>query len=166
MSLYDAVLQGDIIEIRRLLKTNVNINELYNSRTLLEIAINNYKCDVAEVLIEANISLKCTMGNGSTLLHLAADRCASNVIVLLIKAGVNIDEVNDDGQTALHLAVKKADVMIYFGTNMVKLLLRYNPDNTIIDKHGKLARDYAVHNQDLINLMANYSPLDIKEPDV
>lgn len=80
--------------------------------TLLQIASKyNYKTEIIEDLLKAEVNINATDLGGDTALH-SVCRTASgkiNIITLLIKNGAKVNIKNNDNQTPLDMAFKSID---------------------------------------------------------
>lgn len=131
--------------------------------------------DVLDILVKAGLNINQVDDKGRTALHQAVEYFNLESVKLLLKFGVNIDAIDNEGRTPLHYStyhrlLSYKSKRIEMDTSIMEVLLKYNPDNTIRDNDGKLAKDYLPNDPDtisIVNLMANYQYLDLelKEPD-
>jgi len=105
-SLYDAVRNNRIEEVKRLVKAGAKVNTEGNGglKTPLHVALLNNNVDVLRILLGAGAYVDDRNHNQSTPLHVAARHGNTEAIRLLLKHGANVNARNNDGWTPLHCA--------------------------------------------------------------
>ena len=91
--IYVAAREGNLEEIRRLLKsgTDVNITSEYLGRTALHWAVQSKHKDVVELLISSGASIDVKAKDNRTPLHFAAEHGPKDIAELLIEGGADIE---------------------------------------------------------------------------
>lgn len=144
--LFNAIWFGNFNIFKLLLNKKADIN---NDPEYLIIALEQGYREIAEVLLQLNISIPITDKYGVPVLHLAAlTPKMVEVAELLIKKGVDINAVTKYGVTTLHVAtgVKNAKV--------VEVLLRHNVDVNLMDDNDTTPLHLSVlHGNSLITKM-------------
>lgn len=195
-TIHIAAKNGNIADLTKLINEGVDINQYDRQKlTPLHHAAYYYQTEVLKVLSQhGDFQVDIVDGDNLTALHIAVYyghyyfikeiiRLNANInhlnkynmnvlhvainnlidiklIKLLIKSGINIDAVDIKSRTPLHLAVLRNL------TNVVKLLLEYNANNTIKNTRGHLPIDIVTDNDEIKLLLTNYVYIDgIKQPD-
>lgn len=137
----NAVLEGDALELARLLKTDVSTESFReNGSKWLRVAAREGSLNSVKVLIgmlaELDIGVNISDPKlGRTALHEAARLLSPGICFALIEAGAKVDVVDVFGRSALHFAVffSKADCAI--------ALIQAGANISIKDKKGFTAMD-------------------------
>lgn len=166
--LFRAVESGHTECVRILLKAGADVNITHNGNSLRNVA---WDLETIKLLMVAGVDINKTNRQGRTELHVCVLGSEKIALVSFLEAGADIDTVDHNGQTVLHYAAQQGnDNNDNNGDNdkshIMEILLKYNPDNTIRDKSGKLAIEYAT-DPIIINLLTTYEYFDmeLKEPD-
>lgn len=130
-----AVDEGDIIKVRNLLDSGINVNfQNIAGLTALHLARD---LKMAKLLIDRGADLDLATGFGGTPLMNAVIFGPIEKIKLLLEKGADVNKALNNGDTPLHKAA-------YFGNlEIVKLLLDYGADPTLKNNEGKTALDMA-----------------------
>jgi serine/threonine-protein phosphatase 6 regulatory ankyrin repeat subunit B len=131
---------------RLLIESDANLDIKDNlGKTALMIAIRNYaELNIIEFLVNknANLDIKDILDN--TALHYALDY-NDNVAKYLIENKANINIENKLGENAIIKLLqrnKKQETLHPKNYNMVKLLLKYNPDLKFTNKFGETINSF------------------------
>lgn len=114
MPIFKAVKDGDIEEVKSILKDgeDINIKSSTSLSSLLHIAIIENQTEIAMYLIEQGIDVDCVdlIGNTPVMLAVYYD----NVVVFdAIKERCNLFAEDSNGNTLLHLAASSGDVELF-----------------------------------------------------
>ena len=114
MPIFKALKDGDIEEVKSILKDgeDINIKSSTSLSSLLHIAIIENQTEIAMYLIEQGIDVDCVdlIGNTPVMLAVYYD----NVVVFdAIKERCNLFAEDSNGNTLLHLAASSGDVLFY-----------------------------------------------------
>ncbi|GIY62308.1 hypothetical protein CDAR_449031 [Caerostris darwini] len=105
-SLHKAVLEGDYVKIKELLKAGANIDQIdKDGNTEIHSCVIYGQLSSVIFLQELGADINIKNKNGNTPLHLAVIHDSVYTLNQLIKMGPNIDLVNKKGNTALHEAI-------------------------------------------------------------
>ena len=108
--LIDAVLAGDVEEVRALLEAGVDANTRNDEGVwALILAAGSGHREVAAVLIEAGAWVNLTMPNGSAALAASAKGGHTEITRDLLKASAEVDAQNRMGVTALMVAARNGN---------------------------------------------------------
>jgi hypothetical protein len=108
-TLHDAVVTGDIAQVKALLSRGVDINMKNRmSWTPLHTAIQNRREEIARLLIERNPDLNAKNNRGQTPLHVAVNTGQKEIVELLISKGADVN-VMAGSDNALTFAQKRRD---------------------------------------------------------
>lgn len=103
--IFDIVEEGDIDELRKLLKKGVNPMERgHENWTPLHLAASEGYYDIAELLLDEGADASAKDNDDWTPLHLAAQECDPELAKLLITHSADTSIKNSDGQTPLDIA--------------------------------------------------------------
>jgi hypothetical protein len=109
MTLLQAALNGDVVEVRRLVATGVNVDERdANGATALLLAAEHGKVEVMRALVQLGADKEAKDDDGDTPLLMAAYNGQVEAIKVLAQLGVNKEAKDAHGETALHLALSRA----------------------------------------------------------
>ncbi len=102
----DAAMQGDMVQMRRLLADNVDVDQAQgDGSTALHWAAYRDDAEMTRVLLEAGAGVGATTRNGGfTPLLMAARNGSAAIIELLLNSGADLATPNNAGTTALMLA--------------------------------------------------------------
>ena len=103
--LHEAVRDGDLPQVKKLLDQKANVNATDAARrTPLHYAAANGEVSIARLLISYGADVDSQDRQGNTPLHYAATNCYYAIGALLIKAGASPGIRNDEGKTARVIA--------------------------------------------------------------
>ena len=176
MSLRDAVFDGDVDQLRRLLEiSTVDIEGVGDGvlTPLMAAACSGFD-DVVQLLLEHGANIFATMSDGFTLLHSAASssqfngRCTGSTMRLFLEqaktdARIDVNAVAS-GETALSRAV-------FTGTiDSMQQLLAFGADASLIDRYGRTQLHYSTRKGDVEKslLLMQYmtvSDIDVQDMD-
>ena len=147
----DICAKGSVQEVINALKRGANVNARDNhSNTPLMLASLYEKAEIVNILIKAGADVNAKDKNGTTALMYAAHMGKANAVNTLIEASAD-DEIDDKGRTALiHAVTLDDDVGYYLGNaETVNALIDAGSYVKQKDKSGRMAVDYARHNEKL-----------------
>lgn len=138
--LIEAATTGDTVTVEQLLFDNVNINTRDKCQwTPLMQASANGNIEVVEKLLSQGALFELGDVNSYTPLLLAVINNHTDIINLLIEYGADINHQElGSGETSLIIAVKNNRI------DIVKILLQYRAKQSIKDKKGRTAHDWAI----------------------
>ena len=139
MSLWDAVGEGNIAQVKAHLYRKADINSKdVDGQTPLHVAARVDHVEMAKLLLAhgANVNEKDTQGK--TPLFAAARKGSREMVELLVAHGADINARNNDGWTPLHL------VACFAQEAAVELLIGKGADVNAKDKSGRTAREVAI----------------------
>jgi len=130
---------GDVLEVKRLLKEGVDINARFggDGETSLHRAASAGRVEVARVLLDAGANPNATTSEGATPLLEASYKGYVDIAKLLLERGANVNAAEKrHGFTPLQEAIRKGNV------ELVKLLLDGGADmhSKTIDGRDAFAR--------------------------
>ena len=110
--LHDASSEGNIPEVKRLLKAGADVNakDEYGYMPLL-FAISNGHVEVVKVLLSAGADVNARHGDGKPPLSYAISKDKAEVVKVLLSAGADVNAEDNDGQTPLDWAWGNAEVV-------------------------------------------------------
>jgi ankyrin repeat protein len=139
-SLHNAVMDGDLPEIKKLLALCNNPNQVDNFFvTALHLAAAHGQIDAMSLLLKEGANINAQNVAGDYPLHSAVDTISS--IKLLVKAGAVVNAKNNTGQTVLHLAADGGKAEI------VKFLIESGADINMQDSEKNTPLHYAIENE-------------------
>jgi len=105
MSLTEAVRTNDIVKVKALIATGVDVNsrDKLGETPLHVAAVRGYK-EISTLLIAKGADVNAEDESGLTPLHAAAWMGHKEIVSLLIAEGADISAKNEDGVAALHTA--------------------------------------------------------------
>ncbi len=110
----------------------INIKNEYGSG-LLHYAISGKKFDIALFLIQNTIDVNTTNSDGQTAMHLICINQNLEIAKELLEKGIDINLRDKYGNNAMWTAVFNCKEKNY---DMVRLLMKYNPDISTKNKAG------------------------------
>ena len=149
--IFDVARNGTLNDIEQLYSENKNcINEI-NEYGFSPLILACYKgnSEVAKFLIEKKSNLDYVSDEGTALMA-SVVRGKNELAKTLLENGANPNLTNLQGTTALMYAAQFKNV------ELVKLLLQYKADKTVVNKDQKTAFEFAVfssNNEEIINLL-------------
>jgi ankyrin repeat protein len=143
-ALQQAVRDGNLAEVQRLVKGGENVNSLdyAGNAPLLDAAFSGH-LEIARFLIAsgADPSVRNAQ-SGVTALIYAVLSSRPAMVQLLLAAGAHVDDKSRDGESLLHLAATKNNLPVLL------LLLDAHADMEMLDADGRTPLDSAIlHNQ-------------------
>ncbi|CDK30175.1 ankyrin repeat domain-containing protein [Candidatus Babela massiliensis] len=141
----------EIVNILISLKADVNILDNQGFTALTNTLVCNNNLDIANILISHGADVNIVKeGFPSTLIVVAdSEDNLYNQVEFLLNHGANIDFQDVDGNTALIYAVQQNL------EDIVRLLIAYNADPNLTNEEGLSAIDFALNNQNIINIIEN-----------
>ena len=107
MSLHQAIVNGDVNEVKSILSKGVDINaKNRRSWTPLHTAIDSKQNEIVQLLLDKNADVNLADNNGETSIHLAVKSGQKDIVELLIAKGADLNIVNTHSENALSLAKK------------------------------------------------------------
>ena len=157
--LHDAAKEGNLEEIRRLLKSGTDVNMSgYRGWTALHWAVHSKHKDVVELLISSGASIDVKANDNKTPLHVAAERGPKDIAELLIEEGADIGAVDSgyEGGTPLHWAAFRGQKAV------AELLIERGADINLKDKLGLTPLDLAVRygGEDVAEVLRQHGALE------
>ena len=103
--LYDAIIEGDLEAMRRLLDRGADVNQARdNGDTPLLIASMCGHKEVCALLLDRGANVDQAAHDGCTPLFLASQNGHKEVCALLLDRGANVNQARDNGKTPLYVA--------------------------------------------------------------
>ena len=110
-------------------------------RSLMYYAIMSDDKDIAKMLIDAGISLKCNDKDGNTPLHWAMSKFPINkeLLTLLISNGLTFDQMNNEGLAPLHyMCLRSHNIITSADKKSIKHVIEdYNLNVNLKDRQGR-----------------------------
>jgi uncharacterized protein len=139
-----AVTQGDVAQVRELLKGNSALVNISNPEgfTLLNLAaFFGHKTVLDELLAQgADVNQPSNNVHRVQPIHSAASMLHFDVIKTLLEHGAEVNTRQEESFVALHYAAEDGQL------ELVELLLQHGADPTIATNTGETARDLALKN--------------------
>jgi hypothetical protein len=141
-SLFQAVVTGNIDEVKSLIANGADINAENRMRwTPLHTAIRNRRQEIVGLLIAEGADVNKTDNRGMTPLHVAVDTGQKEVVELLIPKVADINVMGSRGENALSLAQRRRN------TELVDLLVKHgakepSPEDLMGDRYYGGANPY------------------------
>jgi len=113
--LHQAVLAGNLEEVKKLVSSGADVNALYideatpDEGTALLLAVKNDDHDIVAYLLENGANIEIKDVNGLTALHLAVVADRKDITELLLSKGANIKATDNSKRTTLHWASLATD---------------------------------------------------------
>ena len=140
--LHEAVCEGDLDEINRLLDKGFDIHYQDINRydaTPLHQAVLCGQVSSAELLITRGAKVDARGGRiVGTPLYVASYSGNIKIAKLLIKKGADVNAISEDGNTPLHAAAREGEVVV------AKLLIAKGADIEVKTRNGKTPLDIAI----------------------
>ncbi|MGK0367573.1 MAG: ankyrin repeat protein/V8-like Glu-specific endopeptidase [Thermoproteota archaeon] len=115
--------------INYLISEGANINDTYDGKTLLAIAIETDKAALLNVLIDGGADIN-TLSNGRSILYTAITKGKTEVAIALINKGADVD-TTANGKSALYLSIEKGQF------NVAYVLISNKADVNTVDLRTK-----------------------------
>lgn len=134
--LFDAALQGKVIEVKRLIGAGANINLLNDEvgESPIHVATEKGNVDILKILIENGAHLDMLTRPGYSAAHLAVFSYQPQTLKLLLENGADKNIKDPDGNTLLSSAVMHYDEED--GDAIIKMLLDVGIDPQVPNNHG------------------------------
>lgn len=143
MALHYACMDGDLKEVKSLIKRGNNINESRDSRTPLFHAIDRRHPCLVKYLIKHGANTESIGSEHKTALYLAAQCGYTEIVKLLIKKGANINGTDMKNWTPLFISAQKGNL------DIVKLLIEHGADINKTNVHGITPIHTAINNKQI-----------------
>ncbi len=145
--------EKEIVNILISLKADVNILDNQGFTALTNTLVCNNNLDIANILISHGADTNIVKeGFPSTLIVIADSEVnLYNQVEFLLNNRANIDFQDVDGNTALIYAVQQNL------EDIVQLLVTYNANINLTNEEGLSAIDFALNNQNIINIIEKNS---------
>lgn len=154
---------GDDIRLVKILLLNGANISAKNNRGLepLHTAVLIRNIKITTELLDSGANISATTDCGSTPLHFATSG-DYDMVELLLTRGADVNARDKDNSTPLH------DAMRCNYKNIIRLLMQYGADSTIVDVHGNTPATCSENiKPETVEFLESCSPmLEIKEPDV
>ena len=135
-SFHHAILRGQIVKIRSLLESGVDINiRDKQERTPLHTAIDQKKNQIVKLLLEKNADVNLIDNMGDTPMHLAVKTGQLKVVELLIEKGADVNAVDAQSNSPLSMAQKAGQKQI------ADLLIKHGAKETKLDEEASFDRN-------------------------
>ena len=139
-ALHQAVRDGNLAEVERLIKTGENVNSVdrAGSTPLLDATFSG-RLEMARFLLAQGADPNLPNAeNGASPLSYAVLSSHPAMVQLLLASGAHVDTRSRDGGSLLHLAASKENQPV------VQLLLDAHADLTVLDAQGRTPLDSAI----------------------
>ena len=151
--LTNAVMTGNVNDIKFLVKSKVSINSRNSSvnTTPLHIATACDKKDIIELIVSINANINAPNIDGNSSLQYAVQNENINMVKFLVNAKASINIRNYEGDTPLHSAVKKLDKIdnIDTLTEIVEFLINSKSNVTAQNKKNETPLYLAIQSNNL-----------------
>ena len=131
---------NQIVDI--LLEAGADVNNSSEYFSPLSTAIKHASIKTINKLLERGADIHYKNCNDENILMSLCGNCSCRdryeMVDILIEKGVNIDARDCENRTAIIYAIKECS------TNIVRELLKHNPDISIVDNRGRCAIKYAI----------------------
>lgn len=128
---------GDVETMTALLDHGADTMVMFNGKTLLHLAVLNYRMDMVKMLLDRGGDVNQRDSQGNTCLHLAAWSTQDKVVRLLLDRGAEVDAENRLKETPLEKAAEIGSGSIF------EMLVRAGANLSHKDKIGRTAMDWA-----------------------
>eukprot|EP01156_Anaeramoeba_ignava_P014490 Anaeramoba_ignava/a609347_174.p1 GENE.a609347_174~~a609347_174.p1 ORF type:complete len:459 (+),score=92.98 a609347_174:240-1616(+) len=147
----EAIWNGDLKEIQKLIKAGEDINKQseFSGQTPIHLALQENKREIAIYLVENGANLNIIDNNGLTPLMIAVDIPSRDMVELLLLHGANVDAINEYGETCLHKVIDQ-------NSKIAHLLMSYGANPFFKDNDNAIPRDY-VTNKGVLSFLERYS---------
>ncbi len=107
MSLHQAIINGDVNEVKSILSSGVDINvKNRQGWTPLHTAVDKQQKDIVQLLLDKNANVNLTDNNGETSINFAVKSGQKDIVETLIAKGADLNITNARFENALSLAKK------------------------------------------------------------
>lgn len=149
--LINHLIKNNTIEIIKILKNKKEPEKILHAKnedgeTPMHIALFMSNYEITKLFLEYGGDPNIKDKNDQTLFHVISFMTDDKFVVLMLKHKGNINSQDKYGNTPLHLAV------VIKNYEMVKLLLDHNCDRTIINNINLTAKEYALHDKEMLKL--------------
>jgi hypothetical protein len=142
MSLHQAIIDGDVNEVKSILSRGMDIN-IKNRRswTPLHTAVDRGQKEIVQLLLDKNANVNLTDNNGETSIHLAVKSGQKDIVELLIAKGADLNIVNKQFENALSLAKKSertdiAELLVKHGAKEPNLEMKMDRNRIISERRA------------------------------
>lgn len=142
MSLMQAVIEGDLAQVKQLIDSgeNVNFQDEWGETPLFG-AVNCAHPNIAQVLIQAGAKVNLKNKEHMTPLMYAVEGGHSDIVRILLESKANVNAQDDRGYSILVMGIKG---VLRNGTEIVQMLLQAKPDIHLGKKMGITAVSVAI----------------------
>ena len=158
--LRNAVLNGDLATVERLIEAGADVNHANNNgTTALIFAASNGRTEVAEKLIQAGANVNLANNDGTTALIYAAWNGRTEVVTALLNGGANADAFNIREENSVDAARKNGHTLIV--GNLTQHILTHATNHPRVGPpiYQKAANGETEEICKLIRAGANYSSI-------
>jgi ankyrin repeat protein len=111
--LIEAVMRGDLEEVKRLVTNGANVNAANKyGTTPLHVAADSGQAAIVEFLVANGANVNAANKCGNIPLHWAAGHGRAAIVEYLVNQGADVSAVNKVGSTALHVAAMNGHAAI------------------------------------------------------
>jgi ankyrin repeat protein len=152
---------GSFKAVKFLVKNGADINELYDGKSALSVAVikAHYSQATMKVLLESGADVNLLNEYGEFPLYIASECGNVKAVKLLLKHGAQVNlQLHDSGESSLMRA----------GDKVVKLLLKHGAETDLQDKGGMSALMHATHShykRSIELLIKNGASVDLQDED-